>query len=231
MGKQWKVKWQAAGANARGRLFSKLSKEIMIAARGGADPSMNPALRMALENARKNSMPKDTLERAVKKGAGLLDEQVDYTTVTYEGYGPHQVPVIVECLTDNQKRTAPVMRVLFRKGSLGASGSVSWDFDRCGAIEAEPPEGGEDPEEAAIEAGAQDVESDEDGIRFITDPTDVSIVGKALVERGWNVSSQKLIWMAKNPVSLDDEARAEVEAFMAALVEEDDVHEVYAGLA
>lgn len=231
MGKQWKVKWQAAGANARGRLFSKLSKEIMIAARSGADPSMNAALRMALENARKNSMPKDTLERAVKKGAGLLNEQVDYTTVTYEGYGPHHVPIVVECLTDNQKRTAPVMRVLFRKGSLGASGSVTWDFDRCGAIEASPPAEGEDPEEAAIEAGAQDVEMDEDGVRFITEPTEVNIVGKALTERGWNVSSQKLIWIPKSPVVLEEEARAEVEAFIAALVEDDDVHEVYAGLA
>jgi YebC/PmpR family DNA-binding regulatory protein len=232
MGKQWKAKWQAAGANARGRMFGKMSKEIMIAARGGADPSMNAALRMALENARKNSMPKDTVERAVKKGAGLLDEPVDFSTVTYEGYAPHNVPVIVECLTDNQRRTAPNMRVLFRTGSLGGAGSVSWDFDRCGAIEALPPAGGEDPEEAAIEAGAQDVEPDDnDGARFITAPTEVNMVGMALTERGWTVSSQKLVWIPKNPMTLDEDALAEVEAFLAALDEDDDVHEIYAGLA
>jgi transcriptional/translational regulatory protein YebC/TACO1 len=124
------------------------------------------------------------------------------------------------------------MRVLFRKGSLGASGSVSWDFDRCGAIEALPPVGGEDPEEAAIEAGAQDVEPDDnDGARFITEPTEVNLVGKALTERGWTVSSQKLVWIPKNPVTLDEDALAEVEAFLAALDEDDDVHEIYAGLA
>ena len=232
MGAQWKAKWRAAGADARGRLFSKLAKEIMIAARGGADPAMNPRLRMALENARKSSLPKDTLDRAVKKGAGLLDDQADYVTVTYEGYAPHQVPVIVECLTDNQKRTAPNMRVLFRKGQLGSSGSVSWDFDRCGAVEASPPEGGEDPEEAAIEAGAQEVEELEDeGSRFLTDPTEVDTVGRALAARGWTIASQKLIWVPKNPVSLDEAALAEVEAFLAALDEDDDVHEIYAGLA
>ncbi|NCG20630.1 MAG: YebC/PmpR family DNA-binding transcriptional regulator, partial [Rhodobacterales bacterium] len=207
MGAQWKAKSRAAGANAKGRLFTKLAKEVMIAARAGADPDMNSKLRMAMELARKNSMPRDTLQRAIKKGAGLLGDQAQYETVTYEGYGPHHVPVIVECLTDNKNRTAPNMRVLFRKGQLGSSGSVSWDFDRCGAIEATPPSGGEDPEEAAIEAGAQDVELNEDaeGSRFITEPTEVDTVARELAARGWTIESQELVWIARNPVSLGGE--------------------------
>lgn len=232
MGAQWKAKGRAAGADAKGRLFTKLSKEIMIAARGGADPATNPRLRMAVEAARKASMTRDTLERAIKKGAGLLDGAAQYEAVTYEGYAPHQVPVIVECLTDNKNRTAPNMRVLFRKGQLGSTGSVSWDFDRRGAIEAAPPAGGEDPEEAAIEAGAQDVEEGEEGsTRFITEPTEVDAVARELTARGWTVESQKLVWIPKNPVTLDDDARAEVEAFLAAIDDDDDVHEMYVGLA
>jgi transcriptional/translational regulatory protein YebC/TACO1 len=117
-------------------------------------------------------MPKDTLERAIKKGAGLTGEAVHYEHVIYEGFAPHQVAVMVECLTDNVNRTAPEMRVLFRKGQLGTSGSVAWDFDHVGMIEAEPAAAGADPELAAIEAGAQDFEA---GRRrghhlFITDP-------------------------------------------------------------
>src|SRR5690606_1742003 len=96
-------------------------------------------LRMAVEAAKKQSMPRETLERAIKKGSGQLDDGANYELVTYEGFAPHQVPVIVECLTDNKNRTAPNMRTLFRKGQLGTSGSVSWDFDRVGAIEAVPP--------------------------------------------------------------------------------------------
>ena len=232
MGAQWKAKGRAAGADAKGRLFTKLSKEIMIAARAGADPASNPRLRMAVDAAKKASMTKDTLERAIKKGAGLLDDGAQYETVTYEGYAPHQVPVIVECLTDNKNRTAPNLRVLFRKGQLGSSGSVSWDFDRRGAVDASPPASGEDAEEAAIEAGAQDVEAAEEGsFRFITEPTEVDAVGRELTARGWTVESQKLVWIAKNPVTLDDDARAEVEAFLAAIDEDDDVHELFVGLA
>ncbi|KAF1046179.1 MAG: putative transcriptional regulatory protein [Xylophilus sp.] len=127
MGAQWKAKGKAAAADARGKLFGKLAKEIMVAARSGADPASNARLRLVLEQARKVSMPKDTLERAIKKGAGLTGEAVHFERVVYEGYGPHQVPVMVECLTDNLNRTAPEMRVLFRKGQLSTSGSVAWD--------------------------------------------------------------------------------------------------------
>jgi YebC/PmpR family DNA-binding regulatory protein len=234
MGAQWKAKGRAQAADAKGRLFTKLAKEVMIAAKGGPDPTMNSKLRLAVEAAKKASMPRDTLDRAIKKGAGLLDDGAVFETVVYEGFAPHQVPVIVECLTDNKNRTATAIRLLFRKeGQLGASGSVSWDFARRGSIEATPPAAGEDPEEAAIEAGAQEVETGEEGSSvFLTEPADLDAVGKALAERGWTLSSQELIWAPKNPVSLDDEAaRSQVEAFLAAIDEDDDVRAIYAGLA
>ena len=233
MGAQWKQKGREASAAAKGRIFTKLSKEIMVAARNGADPAMNPRLRMAVEAAKKASMTKDTLERAIKKGAGLLDEGVSYETVVYEGFAPHQVPVIVECLTDNRNRTAANVKVIFRKGQLGASGSVSWDFLRLGQVEATPPGSGDDAEEAAIECGAQDLEAGEEGAtRFFTEPGDVDVVSKALAERKWTVSSAQLIWKAKNPVTIDDATkRAEVESFLEALDEDDDVQNLYVGLA
>lgn len=231
MGAQWKQKNREASANAKGRIFTKLAKEIMVAARGGADPDMNPRLRMAVDAAKKASMTKDTLERAIKKGAGLLDEVVNYEVVTYEGFAPHQVPVIVECLTENRNRTSANVRMLFRKGQLGASGSVSWDFNRLGALEATPPAGAADPEEAAIECGAQDLEpGEEGGTRFFTEPTDLDIVSKALADKKWHVTSAQLIWKAKNPVTVDDAQRAEVEAFLGALDEDDDVQNIYVGL-
>lgn len=232
MGAQWKQKNREASANAKGRVFTKLAKEIMVAARSGADPNMNPRLRMAVEAAKKASMTKDTLERAIKKGAGLLDEGVNYEVVTYEGFAPSQVPVIVECLTDNRNRTSSNVRVLFRKGQLGAAGSVAWDFNRLGQIEASPPAAGTDAEEAAIESGAQDLEPGEDGAtRFFTEPSDVDVVSKALTDRKWTVTSAQLIWKAKNPVTVDDAQRAEVEAFLEALDEDDDVQTLYVGLA
>jgi YebC/PmpR family DNA-binding regulatory protein len=233
MGAQWKQKGREASAAAKGRIFTKLAKEIMVAARGGADPSMNARLRIAVDAAKKASMPKDTLERAIKKGAGLLDEPVNYETVTYEGFAPHQVPVIIECLTDNRNRTSSNIRVLFRKtGQLGASGSVSWDFQRLGQIEATPPAPGTDPDEAAIESGAQDLEPAEEGAtRFFTEPSDLDTVSKALADRKWTVSSAALIWKAKNPVTLDDAKRGEVVTFLEAIDEDDDVQNIYAGLA
>jgi len=232
MGAQWKQKGREAAANAKGRVFSKIAKEIIIAARSGADPANNAKLRMVLEAARKASMTRDTIDRAIKKGAGLLDGPIQYDTVTYEGFAPHQVPVIVECLTENKNRTSADVRVLFRKGQLGASGSVAWDFTRLGAIEAAPPEGGADADEAAIEAGAQDLESDgEGGTVFYTEPTDLDAVSKALAERKWTVSSAKLIWKPKNPVTtLDAAQRAEVEAFLSDIDDNDDVQAVYPAL-
>ncbi len=232
MGAQWKQKHRETSANAKGRIFTKLTKEIMVAARNGADPSMNPRLRMAVDAAKKASMTKETLERAIKKGAGLLDEVLNYEVVTYEGFAPHQVPVIVECLTENRNRTSSSMRILFRKGQQGAAGSVSWDFNRLGAVEASPPAGAAvDAEEAAIECGADDLEPADDGAtRFFTGPTDLDLVSKALTERKWTVTSAQQIWKPKNPVTLGDAERTEVESFLTALDDDDDVQNLYVGL-
>ena len=232
MGAQWKTKIKETAAAAKGRIFTKLAKEIMVAARNGADPSMNPRLRLAVEQAKKASMPKDTLERAIKKGAGLMDEGVSYEKLTYEGFAPHRVPVIVECLTDNANRTATNIRILFRKGQLGNSGSVSWDFDYLGMIEATPESAGADAELAAIEAGAQDLEPSEDGATlFFTAPTDMDAVSRALPDHGFTVQSAQLGYRAKNPVSVGAAERAEVEAFLEAIDADDDVQNVYVGLA
>ena len=232
MGAQWKAKPKEAAANARGKIFGRLVKEIMIAARNGADPDMNPKLRLAVHQAKKASMPKDTLERAIKKGAGLSGETVNFERTTYEGFAPHQVPVIVECLTDNVNRTVAEIRVLFRKGQLGASGSVSWDFEHVGLIEA-TPDAGADAELAAIEAGAQDFEpADEGDFLFITDKTDLDAVSRALPEHGFTVNSAKIGYRPKNPVGgLTPAQLEEVEAFLEALDNHDDVQDVYVGLS
>ena len=236
MGAQWKAKGKELAANAKGRVFGKLSKDIMLAARSGADPLSNSRLRLLVEQAKKASMPKDTLDRAIKKGAGLTGEVVNYERVIYEGFAPHQVPVMVECLTDNLNRTAPEMRVLFRKGQLGTSGSVAWDFDHVGMIEAEPLIKGTDPELAAIEAGAQDFEpgEEEGSTLFLTDPADLDMVSRALPGHGFSVLTVKLGFKPKNPVnptSLSAADLDEVESFLAAIDGHDDVQNVFVGLA
>ena len=236
MGAQWKAKGKELAANARGKLFGRLAKDIMIAARSGADPSLNSRLRLVVEQARKVSMPKETLERAIKKGAGLTGESVSFEHVIYEGFAPHQVAVMVECLTDNVNRTAPEMRVLFRKGQLGTSGSVSWDFNHVGMIEAEPAVAGADAEVAAIESGAQDLEAGEEegNTLFLTDAADLDLVSRALPAQGFTVLSAKLGYKSKNPVNpanLTPEQLEEVEAFLSAIDGNDDVQNVFVGLA
>ncbi len=240
IGAQWKHAGRVDSAARRGLIFGKLAKEIAVAARlGDPNPDNNARLRAAIEAARKQSCPRDTIERAIKKGAGLLDDQANYEIVTYEGFAPHKVPLIIECLTDNKNRTASDMRVLFRKeGQLGAIGSVAWMFDRLGVIEATNAKGGLDIEGAAIEAGAQDVEPLEEsevesghtGARFYTEPTDLDVVNKQLHEAGWTVSKSELSYRAKSGVELTAEARKEVETFLGTIDDNDDVHRVYAGL-
>jgi len=232
MGAQWKARHKEIAANAKGKIFGKLSKEIMVAARGGADPDTNSRLRIVIEQAKRVSMPRETLERAIKKGAGLLDDGGQLEKLIYEGFAPHRVPVIVECLTDNINRTLSNIRVLFRKGQLGASGSVSWDFDYIGMIEATPQVQGADPELAAIEAGAQDLEAGEDGTTlFITDPSDLDAVCRTLPTFGFVVQSANLGYKPKNPVLLNNSDREEVEAFLELIDGDDDVQNVYAGLS
>jgi len=233
MGAQWKARHKEVAANVRGKVFGKLAKEIMVAAKGGADPSTNSRLRLVVEQAKKVSMPKETLDRAIKKGAGLLDGGAHLEHLVYEGFAPHHVPVIVECLSDNINRTKSNINVLFRKGQLGAEGSVSWDFSHVGMIEATPTAKDADPEVAAIEAGAQDLEpSDEGATLFITDTTDLDAVCKALPAQGFTVVSAKLGYRPKNPVTISNDAELEeVQAFLEAIDEDDDVQSVYVGLA
>jgi YebC/PmpR family DNA-binding regulatory protein len=239
MGAQWKQKGREISALKRGQLFGKLAKEIVVAAKaGGADPDLNARLFAAIEAAKKHSVPRDTIERAVKKGAGLTGEQVNYELVTYEGFAPHKVPVIVECLTDNRHRTAPEIRVLFKAGQLGAIGSVAWMFNHTGLVEAHHPDATLDRETVAIEAGAQNVEpigADEVpaghlGARFYCDRADLDGVSKFLANAGWLVTAAEMSYVAKNPVEVPAAQRAEVEAFLTALDEHDDVHRVYTAL-
>src|SRR5882724_4591404 len=178
MGAQWKQNGREESALKRGQLFVKLAKEIIVAAKaGGPDPHLNAHLFVAVEAAKKHSVPRDTIERAIKKGAGLTDEVVNYETIVYEGFAPHKVPVIVECLTDNRNRTAPEIRNLFKTGALGQPGSVAFFFNHLGVVEGTHANRQQDAEGDAIESGAQEVEALEPeevpeghiGARFLTE--------------------------------------------------------------
>jgi YebC/PmpR family DNA-binding regulatory protein len=238
MGAQWKQKGREISALKRGQLFGKLAKEIIVAAKsGGHDPDLNPRLFVAIEAAKKQSMPRDTIERAVKKGAGLTGEQVAYELITYEGFAPHKVPIIVECLTENRSRTAPEIRVLFKAGHMGAPGSVAWMFNHVGVVEANHADKTQDLETIAIEAGAQNVEPVTDeiaeghiGARFFCDRADLDTVSKYLKRAGWNVTASEMSYIVKNPVEITDAQRPEVTAFLDSIDEHDDVHRVYTGL-
>lgn len=239
MGAQWKQAGRELAALKRGQLVGKLVREMIVAAKlGGADPDLNPRLAAAVEKARKNSVPRDTIDRAIKKGSGQTDESITIESVTYEGFTPHKVPVIVECLTDNRNRTAPEIRHLFRDGSLGAPGSVAWMFDHVGLIEAHHADRSVDLETVAIEAGAQNVEpwSAEDvpegrlGARFICDRLDVVEVAKRLAAVQWTIATSEMSHLAKNPVELPEDKRKQVIDFLNALDDHEDVHRVYAAL-
>lgn len=230
MGAQWKHKGRVESAAKRGQIISKMVKEIIMATKAGEpDPESNARLRVAIEDAKKASVPRDNIERAIKKGAGLL-EPVNYELVTYEGYAPHKVPLIVECLTDNRNRTAPEIRNLFNKGSLGVSGSVSFLFTRYGMVVATHPDVRQDPEEAAIEAGAQEVEKIEDGIQFLCEINDLAQVSKRLASMGWQISASEFSYICKAPVEINEAQRKEVNEFLGGLDDNDDVHRIYAGI-
>src|SRR5258707_5123815 len=207
MGAQWKQAGREANAQKRGQMVVKLVREIMVAAKlGGADPESNARLAAALEKARKGSVTRDTIERAIKKGAGLTDEKIVFELVTYEGFAPHKVPVVVECLTDNRNRTAPEIRFLFKGGSMGAPGSVNFFFNHLGVVEATHSDPNRDAEGDAIEAGAQELdplEAEEipaghKGARFLTEIKELDAVSKALKAAGWNIVSSEIRYLAKN---------------------------------
>ncbi len=230
MGKSWKNGLKTENSQKKGLIFTKLAREISVATKaGGSDPAMNARLRMAIDAAKKQSCPNDTIDRAVKKGAGQLDDGAQIEEVMYEGYGPHGVGVLVECQTDNRHRTAPEVRSTFKKheGSMGESGAVAWMFERVGFIEAQKT-GTFDPEEEAIEAGANEVEKSDEGCSFYTALENLDAVKAALQKRGWTVQSFEPSFKAKNMTPLTEEQRKDIEEFLTALDDLDDSHRVYA---
>lgn len=233
MGKSWKAAGKTENAQKKGMLFTKLAREISVASKtGGPDPAMNPRLRLAVDAAKKVSCPNDTIERAIKKGAGLLDDGKVIEELTYEGYGPHGVGVIVECQTDNKHRTAPEMRSVFKKhgGNLGESNSVAWMFAHVGAIEA-TKSGAFDIDEEAIEAGADDVQKNDDGsYEFFCAMDNLDSVNKSLQARGWKVSAAAFSYKATNITEITDAQRKEVEEFLNVLDDMDDTSKVFATL-
>jgi YebC/PmpR family DNA-binding regulatory protein len=239
MGAQWKQAGREANAQKKGQMVVKLVREIMVAAKlGGPDPDLNPRLSAAVEKARKASVYRDTIERAIKKGSGQTDEKITYEVITYEGFAPHKVPIVVECLTDNRNRTAPEIRNLFRAGSMGQPGSVAFFFNHLGVVEATHPDPNRDAEGDAIEAGAQEIEplepeevpAGQKGARFLTDKKELDAVSKALKAVGWNILASEIRYVAKNFAELDANARKEVTDFLNALDDHEDVHRVYAAM-
>ena len=214
---------------ARSKLFSKFSRDITLAARQGvADPAANSRLRLAIANARAESMPRDNIERAIKKAQG--GEADAYEEIRYEGFGPGGAALIVEVLTDNRNRAAANVRTIFGKngGNMGDAGSVAFLFDRLGRIVYPAAAASEDAVmEAAIDAGAADVESDADGHVILTAFEDMAPVAEALEAALGPATSTALVWKAKSPVPLAQDARSALERLVDALDEEDDVQSVW----
>jgi len=215
---------------ARSKLFSKLSREITVAAKTGLpDPSMNPRLRLAVNNAKAESLPKDVIERAIKKGQG--GDAESYDEIRYEGFGPGGVGVIVEALTDNRNRAAANVRSIFAKngGALGETGSVSFNFDRMGQITHPASAGSEDAVmEAAIEAGAEDVESDEESHVIWTAFEDMTTVIDALTGTLGDPRTTAITWRPRMLVPVEGDAVATIMKLIDTLDDEDDVQNVYA---
>lgn len=242
MGRQWLHAKRAVASLKKSQATGKLVKEIMVAAKlGGPDPDGNARLFAALEKARKESVSRDSIQRAINKGAGIGGEKVEMEHVTFEGYAPHKVALIVEVVTDNNNRTAPEIRVLFKKGQLGSPGSNKFLFDHVGLVEAHHADANADLEEAAIEAGANEVEplsheknddipADRIGARFITDRTQTAAASKWLAANGWSVVTCELGYVPKQCPDLTDSQLEEVGEFLQALDDHDDVHRVWAAV-
>jgi YebC/PmpR family DNA-binding regulatory protein len=214
----------------RSKMFSKLAREITVAAKSGTpDPSMNPRLRLAVQNAKAVSMPKDNIQRAINKAS--MGDAETYEAVRYEGYGPGGVALIVEALTDNRNRSASNVRAAFTKagGAMGETGSVSFMWDRVGEILYPAKAGSADKVmEAAIEAGADDVESDEDGHTITCAFENIGDMSKALEASLGEAESVKVIWRPQTNVPVDEERAQSLMKLVATLEDDDDVQNVYA---
>jgi YebC/PmpR family DNA-binding regulatory protein len=242
MGRQWLLAKREVASLRKSQASGKLLREIAVAAKqGGPDPDGNARLFAALEKARRESVSRDAIQRAVNKGAGIGAEKLVLEHVNFEGYAPHKVPVIVEVMTDNNNRTAPEIRVLFKKGQLGAGGSNKFLFDHVGLVEAHHADPGADLEAAAIEAGANEVEplthrQNDDipegvaGARFITDRAAVHAVSQWLARNGWTVVTAEMGYIPKSIPTLTPEQQAEVGEFLQHLDDHDDVHRVWAAV-
>ncbi|MGH2442728.1 MAG: YebC/PmpR family DNA-binding transcriptional regulator [Chloroflexota bacterium] len=213
----------------RGQLFTKLGREIAVAAREGADPSANSRLRLAIQRARDANMPADTIDRAVKRAAGEADA-ANFQEVSYEGYGPHGVAILVEALTDNRNRAAAEIRSAFTRagGTLGETGSVRWIFDDKGIISLDV--NGGDPDEialVAIDAGADDVQVDDTNLEVYTDPARLEEVRSALEGSGIPVASSEVTMIPKMSVNLDENAALQTMRLIERLEDLEDVQAVH----
>ncbi len=241
MGRQWHHAKREVASLKKSKATSKYVREITLGARQGADPALNARLATALDRARKESVAKDVIQRAIEKvsGSGAGKDSLEH--MVFEGYAPHKVPVIVEAYTDNHNRTAPEIRVLFKAGSLGSSGSNRFLFDQVGIVEAHHPKADTDRETAAIEAGANEVEEltsgqNDDipegtcGAKFLTERSAVHSVTDWLKKNGWTVVTSELGYVPKNYPDLKEEQRTEVGTFLQSLEDHDDVHRIWAAV-
>ena len=242
MGRQWLHAKRAVASMKKAQATGKIVREIMVAAKmGGAEPDGNARLAAAVEKARKESVSRDVIERAIKKGAGVGEDRLVMEHVVFEGYAPHKVPVIVEIYTDNVNRTAPEIRQLFRRGQLGNAGSNKFLFDHTGIVEAYHAHPKADLEAAGIEAGANEVEpltreqnddipEDSTGARFLADRSALHGVSKWLTQNGWKVITSEIGYIPKSFPELNEQQRSETGEFLQSLEDHDDVHRVWAAL-
>jgi YebC/PmpR family DNA-binding regulatory protein len=214
----------------RGKIFTRLIREITVAARmGGPDPAANPRLRLAIDKARADNLPKDTMERAIKRGAGETDGEV-YQEIRYEGYGPGGAAVMVDCLSDNRNRTAADVRHAFSKygGNLGSDGSVAYLFNHCGVLAYPAGTDENTVMEAALDAGAEDVVNNDDGsIDVLTAPTDFEQVRDAMIAAGLRPETAEVTMQPTTTAELDDDQAATILKLLEALEDLDDVQDVY----
>ncbi|MBF0234408.1 MAG: YebC/PmpR family DNA-binding transcriptional regulator [Desulfamplus sp.] len=225
------IKHKKGAADAkRGKIFTKLIKEITVAARmGGGDPEANPRLRKAINDAKSQNMPKDNLERAIKKGTGEL-EGVEYEEIHYEGYGPGGVAVLVECLTDNKNRTIADVRYIFSKagGNIGTDGCVAWMFDKKGLISVDKESSDEDTlMEIALEAGAEDVKDEGDCFEVITDPVDFESVKEAIEAASIKYQMAEVTMIPQTQTRVEGKEAEQMIKFMDALDDCDDIQKFY----
>jgi len=218
----------------RGKIFTRIAREIMMAAReGGSDPESNSSLRLAMDKARAANMPKDNIERAINRGAGVGDDAVEMEELVYEGYGPHGVALVIDCVTDNKNRTLADIKYVFNRnnGNLASAGAVTWQFDQKGYIAVKAQ--GADFEEVfmvAAEAGADDVQEEDDIYAVYTPREELGNVARTLDDAGYTLEERELIWMPKNEVELETQGALQVMSLIEKLEDLDDVQNVASNL-